>query len=142
MKKDITDYFYAFDSLQKLYAVASIIVDDWGLEYYYGDEYRGKDKLGRFVSRINLFENADEKVLFLAQRGLDCPELVKMFDDLIEHCYIVSKNHKYSFADILCEATNYSKEEANRIQFENDAEECNRQFRTMIDDNDAWGNID
>jgi len=25
---------------------------------------------------------------------------------------------------------------------EDDAEECNRQFRAMMDDNDAWGNID
>ena len=101
----------------------------------------GKDKLGRFVSRINLFENADEKALFLAQKGLECAELVKMFDDLIEHCYVVSKNYKYSFADILCEATNYSIEETNCIQFEDDTEECNRQFRQMMDDNDAWCNI-
>lgn len=141
MKTNITNYFYAFDSLQKVYEVASIIVDDWGLEYYYGDEYRGKDKLGRYVSKVNLFDNAEEKTAFLAQKGLDCQELVEMFDDLIEHCYVVSKNHQYSFADILCEATDYIKE-INKPQFEDDTEECNRQFRSMMDDNDAWGNID
>ncbi len=41
MKKDITEYFYAFDSLQKVYEVASILVEDWGLEYYLRDEFRG-----------------------------------------------------------------------------------------------------
>lgn len=139
--KNITDYFYAFDSLQKVYEVASIIVEDWGLKYYYGDEYRGKDELGRYVSKVNLFDNPDGKESFLKQKGLDCKELIRMFDELIEHCYVVSKNHRYSFADILCEATEYTERE-NQPQYKDDAEECNQQFRSMMNDNDAWGNID
>lgn len=74
------------------------------------------------MSKVNLFDNAEEKALFLAKKGLDCQELVEMFDDLIEHCYVVSKNNKISFADILCEATNYI-EETNKTQFEDDTEE-------------------
>ena len=141
MKKDITEYFYAFDSLQKVYEVASILVEDWGLEYDIRDEFRGVDKLGRYESMVNLFDSPEEKASFLANKGLDCMELVKMFDDLIEHCYVVSKNHKYSFADILCEATNYV-EERNKPRYYDDTDECNHQFRSMMDDNDAWCNIE
>ena len=140
-KKNIIEYFYAFDSLQEVYEVASILVEDWGLEYYVEDKYRGLDKLGRYVSMINLFDSPEEKASFLARKGLDCIELVKMFDDLIEHCYVVSKNYKYSFADILCEATEYV-EASNGPCYYDDTEECNLQFRSMMDDNDAWGNIE
>lgn len=141
MKKNITDYFYAFDSLQNVYEVASFLVDEWGLEYCYSDEFRGKDKLGRYVTRVKLFDDDETKNSFLAKQGLYCVELVQMFDELIEHCYLVSKNHKSSFADILCEATNYIKE-LHYPQFDYDTEECNRQFRSVMDDNEAWGNIE
>lgn len=124
-----------------MYEVASVLVEDWGLEYYVGNQYRGLDKLGRCVSMVNLFDTPEEKVSFLAKKGLDCIELVKMFDDLIERCYVVSKNYNYSFAGILYEATEYV-EGCNSPSYYDDTEECNQQFGSMMDDNDAWGNIE
>ena len=139
--RNITDYFYAFDSLSIVYEVANILTDDWGIKYYYSDEFRGQDRKGRHVSRINLFE--DNKISFLSSVGLDCDELVNLFDELIEQCYVVAKNHKYSFADILCDATVHFEEKStpNFMTGEEEANECNQQFDSMMNDNEAWSNI-
>lgn len=137
--KYITDYFYNFDSMDAVYGVANILINDWGLEDYCGNEFRGKDLLGRYTSKMELFDG--DKVSFLASKGLDYKELVEYFDDMIKRCYVVCENNKRSFADVLCEATEYWRQQSKLI-FDDDTEECNRQFRSMMDDNDAWGNIE
>ncbi len=138
--RNIFDFFYTIGSMSRVYELANLLVEDWGMEFYLGDEYRGKDRKGRSVTRINIF-NEKDKVCFLSEKGLEDEELVAAFDDLIEQCVEICKDNKISFADILCAATEYYQRKETPT-FDDDAEECNRQFRSMMDENDAWGNID
>lgn len=137
--RSIFDFFYTIGSISRVYEFANLLVEDWGLEFYFGDEFRGKDRKGRRVTRIDIF-NEKDKALFLSEKGLKDKELMAAFDDLVEQCIEISKDNKLSFADILCEATEYYQEKETPTF--DDAEECNRQFHSIMDDNDAWGNID
>ncbi|MCM1032892.1 MAG: hypothetical protein NC405_03965 [Odoribacter sp.] len=138
--RNVLDFFYTIGSMNQVYEFANLLVENWGMKFYVGDEFRGKDKKGRYTSRIELFKDID-KIAFLAKKGIGGSELVNAFDELVEQCYVICRENKLSFADVLCEATEYFSRTAEPT-FDNDEEECNRQFRSMMDDNDAWGNID
>lgn len=138
--RTILDFFYTIGSMNRVYEFANLLVEEWGMEFYFGDESRGKDKKGRYISRLDIFNDIDKKE-FLKGKGIEDAELVAAFDDLVEQCYIICKDNNISFADLLCEATEFFHEKAASPIYD-DAEECNQQFGKMMDENDAWGNLD
>lgn len=119
------------------------LVEMVGLNFYQTEVYRITNDLGLRVKRIPFFKE-NERYHALLDLGLLNKPYKQILKDLIKRATLICDNYApCSFADMLCNCTEASYRN-NHISFmsgEEEAEECNRQFNSMMNDYDAWGNI-
>lgn len=135
---------FSLNSECEVLEFANYLVNDLGLSFYDSETYKITDFWGLRVKRIPFFKN-DSRYNILYDLGLlEQPNLkilrkqIKRSVDICESFYA-----NRSFAEMLCSLTeekdNY---EPYQISSEEEAEECNREFYSMMDDFEAWGNIE
>ncbi len=134
---------FKIDCPDEAWELAKFLVEMIGLNFYQTETYKITNDLGLRVKRIPFFKE-NERYNTLFDLGLLNKPYKKALKDLIKRATLICDSYApCSFADMLCNCTEASYRN-NHVQFmsgEEEAEECNRQFNSMMNDFDAWGNI-
>ena len=145
MKTSLRDNVLNFriDCADEAWSFAQYLVDILGLYFYDEETYKVTNNLGMRVKRIPFFKD-NERNNILFDLGLLENPYKQIFKEKVNRAiWICDELSHCSFADMLCSCTkaNESSKQISYISGDEEAEECNRQFRVIMNDFDAWGNI-
>ncbi len=135
---------FKIDSADEAWEFAQYLVDMIGLSIYHEEIYKITNDLGMRVKRIPFFKDNERHNILFDLGLLEQPYKRILKDKIKRAIWICDEFAPCSFADMLCNYTE-SNENSKHISYmsgDEEAEECNRQFNSMMNDFDAWGNID
>lgn len=135
---------FKIDSADEAWEFAQYLVDMIGLSFYHEEIYKITNDLDIRVKRIPFFKNNERHNILFDLGLLEQPYKRILKDNIKRAIWVCDEFAPCSFADMLCNYTE-SNENSKHISYmsgDEEAEECNRQFNSMMNDFDAWGNID
>lgn len=135
---------FKIDSTDEAWEFAQYLVDRIGLCFYHEETYTVRNDLGMKVMRIPFFKDIERHNILFDLGLLEKPYKQILKDKVNRAIWICDELAPCSFAKMLCNHTE-SNDNSNIISYmsgEEETEECNRQFNSMMNDFDAWSNID
>lgn len=142
----VIDYIQnvTIDCADEAWNFAEFLVYNIGLNFYSEEIYKKTDFYGNRLKRIPFFRSNDRHNILFELNLLEPPIITVLKDKVNRATEVCDVCSHCSFAEMLCNSTAAKENESQitNLSGEKEAEECNRQFRNMINDFDAWGNID